>query len=163
MQIVGYILIIAVVVALMTFMFTSAYNKLLRNKNHANETWLNIVKEINLRYNLYTQYSEAVKTTIDAATINTFNTSIASYRNKVSIDDIINNYYETDNICKAILGVISTPEWLQVFNDSFNRIEALRKDYNDTILKINNLVKMFPTSLVAKMAGFGAWPFFRGI
>ena len=45
MQIVGYILIIAVVVALMTFMFTSAYNKLLRNKNHANETWLNIVKE----------------------------------------------------------------------------------------------------------------------
>lgn len=163
MEIPGIILIVSIIIALLVFMYTSAYNKLLRNKNHANTTWLSIVKEVNIRFNLYTQFSQAIASNIDANTLAQFNQSIANYTNKVAITDIIDSYYATDQICKAILGVISTPEWIQAFNDSFNRIETLRKDYNDTILKINNLVKMFPTSLVAKMCGFEAWPFFRGV
>ena len=47
--------------------------------------------------------------------------------------------------------------------DSFNRRETLRKESNDTILKINNLVKMFPTSLIAKVNSISPWLFFRGV
>ena len=40
-------------------------------------------------------------------------------------------------------------------------IEALKILYDDNVLKMNNVVDMPGTSIIAKMFGFVKWPYFR--
>lgn len=157
------LIVVALIVGLLTFFYCIFYNKLINHKNKANIVWNNIVKEVNVRFNLITQLRDATTTIIDEETKNNLNRVIDSYKTKVAIEDIINVYYEANAIIVNVLSKINNVEWNNAFNDSFNRIEELRREYNDVILKINNLVKMFPTSLIAKINGITPWIFFRGV
>ncbi len=157
------LIVVALIVGLLTFFYCIFYNKLINHKNKANIVWNNIVKEVNVRFNLITQLRDATATIIDEETKNNLNRVIDSYKTKVAIEDIINVYYEANAIIVNVLSKINSVEWNNAFNDSFNRIEELRREYNDVILKINNLVKMFPTSLIAKINGITPWIFFRGV
>lgn len=157
------LIVVALIVGLLTFFYCIFYNKLITHKNKANIVWNNIVKEVNVRFNLITQLRDATATIIDEETKNNLNRVIDSYKTKVAIEDIINVYYEANAIIVNVLSKINSVEWNNAFNDSFNRIEELRREYNDVILKINNLVKMFPTSLIAKINGITPWIFFRGV
>ena len=157
------LIVVALIVGLLTFFYCIFYNKLINHKNKANIVWNNIVKEVNVRFNLITQLRDATATIIDEETKNNLNRVIDSYKTKVAIEDIINVYYEANAIIVNVLSKINNVEWNNAFNDSFNRIEELRREYNDVILKINNLVKMFPTSLIAKINGITPWIFFRGV
>lgn len=157
------LIVVALIVGLLTFFYCIFYNKLINHKNKANIVWNNIVKEVNVRFNLITQLRDATTTIIDEETKNNLNRVIDSYKTKVAIEDIINVYYEANAIIVNVLSKINSVEWNNAFNDSFNRIEELRREYNDVILKINNLVKMFPTSLIAKINGITPWIFFRGV
>ncbi len=157
------LIVVALIVGLLTFFYCIFYNKLITHKNKANIVWNNIVKEVNVRFNLITQLRDATATIVDEETKNNLNRVIDSYKTKVAIEDIINVYYEANAIIVNVLSKINSVEWNNAFNDSFNRIEELRREYNDVILKINNLVKMFPTSLIAKINGIAPWIFFRGV
>lgn len=42
-----------------------------------------------------------------------------------------------------------------------NKISFSRQFYNDTVLKLNNLIQMFPSNIVAGMTGFKAAEFFE--
>lgn len=42
-----------------------------------------------------------------------------------------------------------------------NRITVARQDYNETVSKYNKAIKMFPTSIVANMAGYEAADYFE--
>lgn len=163
MELIINIVIIALIVTLLTFIYSKSYNKLIINKNKATNTWANIVKEINIRLNLLGQLNDVANTYLDDQTKQQVAAVTQSYQTKVGVEDIINAYYEINKVIDLILAKLNNQEWNQAFGDSFNRIEALRKEYNDTILKINNLVKMFPTSLIAKVNSITPWTFFRGI
>ena len=163
MEIIINIVVIALVVSLLTFIYCNSYNKLMINKNKATNTWANIIKEINIRINLLGQLNDVASQYLDDQTKQQVATVTQSYQTKVSTEDVINSYYDINKVIDIILAKLNNEEWNKAFSDSFNRIEALRKEYNDTILKINNLVKMFPTSLIAKVNSITPWLFFRGI
>lgn len=42
-----------------------------------------------------------------------------------------------------------------------NKIAMSRQFYNDTVMKYNNAIELFPASLVAGLCGFGAIPFWE--
>lgn len=42
-----------------------------------------------------------------------------------------------------------------------NKIAMSRQFYNDTVMKYNNAIELFPASLVAGLCGFGAMPFWE--
>ncbi len=157
------IIVIALVVALLTFFYCINYNKLIGNKNKATNIWANIIKEINIRLNLLGQLNDVAASFLDDQTKQEIARVTQSYSTKVATEDIVNSYYEINTVIDAVLAKLNNQEWNTAFTDSFNRIEALRKDYNDTILKVNNLVKMFPTSLIAKVNSISPWLFFRGV
>ena len=163
MEIAINIIVIALIVALITFLYCINYNKLISNKNKATNIWANIIKEINIRINLLTQLNDVAANYLDDQTRQEVVRVTQSYSTKVATEDIVNSYYEINTVINSLLVKLNNQEWNTAFNDSFNRIETLRKDYNDTILKINNLVKMFPTSLIAKVNSISPWIFFRGV
>ena len=157
------LIVVALIIGVLTFFYCTFYNKIINHTNKANVVWANIVKEVNIRFNLLAQLRDAASLVLDEETKSALNKVIDSYRTKVAIQDVINTYYEANNIINTCLSKINSPEWTNAFNESFNRIESLRREYNDTILKINNLVKMFPTSIIAKIHGITPWIFFRGV
>ncbi len=163
MEIAINIIIIALVVAVLTFFYCINYNKLISNKNKAADLWANIIKEINVRINLLGQLNDVAANFLDDQTKQEIARVTQSYSTKVATEDIVNSYYEINTVIDSILNKLNNQEWNQAFNDSFNKIDALRKEYNDTILKVNNLVKMFPTSLIAKVNSISPWIFFRGV
>lgn len=157
------LIVVALIIGVLTFFYCTFYNKIINYTNKANVVWANIVKEVNIRFNLLTQLRDAASSVLDEETKSALNKVIDSYKTKVAIPDVINTYYEANGIINTCLSKINSPEWTNAFNESFNRIESLRREYNDTILKINNLVKMFPTSIIAKIHGITPWIFFRGV
>ena len=156
------ILVIGLIVALLSFLYAKISNKIIINKNNATNIWANIVKEINIRFNLIDQLNTAASAVLDDTLKNELTRVSQNYATKVAIEDIINAYYDANAVINTVMAKLNNQEWITAFNDSFNRIEALRKEYNDTILKINNSVKMFPTSIIAKMNKITPWLFFRG-
>ena len=163
MELIVNIIVIAIIVALLTFIYCNSYNKLIGNKNKATNIWANIIKEINIRLNLLGQLNTVANQYLDDQTKQEVARVTQNYQTKVATEDIVNSYYEINKVIDSILSRLNNQEWNQAFTDSFNRIETLRKEYNDTILKINNLVKMFPTSLIAKVNSISPWLFFRGV
>ena len=163
MELIVNILVIATIVAVITLLYSTSYNKLIISKNKATEVWANIIKEVNIRFNLLSQLNEVANQYLDDQTKASIARVTQSYSTKVAHEDIINVYYEANQIVDGVLAKLNNAEWNQAFKDSFDRIETLRKEYNDTILKINNLVKMFPTSLIAKINSITPWVFFRGV
>ena len=162
MDIIINIIVIALIVALLTFFSSKLYNKMIINKNNATNIWANIIKEINIRFNLIDQLSTAAAQVLDDVSKSELNRVSQNYATKVAVEDIINAYYDANNVINTVMAKLNNQEWITAFNDSFNRIEVLRKEYNDTILKINNSVKMFPTSIIAKVGKITPWLFFRG-
>lgn len=42
-----------------------------------------------------------------------------------------------------------------------NELVDLKKEYNDNVLRFNNLLKMFPISLISSLFGFSEWHYYR--
>ena len=142
------------------------YNELVRLKNILNSNYQDINKELSYRVELSRQYIPIISSYVNSTLINQLNGYISEYAVKVSITDIAESYYKIN----ACLGDINKElaeknfhaiEWEQAFADSNSRIEALRVIYDDNVLKMNNVIKMPGTSLVAKIFGFVKWPYFR--
>lgn len=38
---------------------------------------------------------------------------------------------------------------------------SVKKEYNDNVLRFNNLLKMFPISLISSLFGFNEWQYYR--
>lgn len=76
------------------------------------------------------------------------------------------------NLCENILGFTrkATPElkananFMQLqseLSDTENKIALSRQFYNDTVLKYNNAIQMFPASFIAGLCGFHPMSFWN--
>lgn len=74
----------------------------------------------------------------------------------LSLDRELNNlfeYYENNKIdYKRLKNKI----------DQINKeLNDIKKEYNDNVLRFNNLLKMFPISLISSLFGFSEWHYYR--
>ena len=142
------------------------YNELVRLKNTLNSNYQDINKELSYRVELSRQYIPIISNYVDQTLINQLSGLISEFAVKVSIADIAESYYRINNCLSDIDKELTeknfhAEEWEKAFTDSNSRIEALRVIYDDNVLKMNNVIKMPGTSLVAKIFGFVKWPYFR--
>lgn len=164
----GFIMLIFIVLFIDSLIVITCktYNELVRLKNKLNANYQDMNKEISYRVELSRQYIPIVNNYVDPILINQLSGLISEYAVKVSIQDIADTYYRINN-CLSDIGKeldkrnFHATEWEKAFSDSVSRIEALRVIYDDNVLKMNNVIKMPGTSLVAKLFGFVKWPYFR--
>jgi hypothetical protein len=142
------------------------YNNLTRLRNVLNSNYADMSKELTYRATICRQYIPIVTPYASPNNISTLTTLLDEFNLKVSIVDLASLYYRINNVindinAEAIIKGFSAPEWDKAFKDSVSRIEALRIIYDDNVLKMNNVVDLPGTSIVAKLFGFVKWPYFR--
>lgn len=160
------ILFIVILIDLVVAKVVKTYNKMVLKKNELVDNYQNLTKEINFRFELTRQYIPIIQNRIDQNTVNYLNNLISSHSMKVDVNDIANDYYILNNLLYQIDKIVkaqgfSAPEWDKAFNDSIGRIEASRVLYDDNVLKMNEMVDIPPSNLVAKMFGVSKWVYFR--
>ena len=150
----------------MIIIICKSFNNLTRLRNVLNSNYADMNKELTFRIQLCTQYIPIITPYVTIDKINQLNTLINDFYLKVSVVELANIYYKINALVVDINNELKTkgfsaPEWDKAFADSLSRIEALRLIYDDNVLKMNNVVDMPGTSIVAKMFGFAKWPYFR--
>lgn len=167
-------IVIGIVVLLLLF-FAGTYNSLIRMRNQMNNAWAQIDVQLKRRHDLIPNLVEAVKgymkherETLEAVT-NARNLAQGAVGSGVGAQSkaeaglsgalskllaVVENYPDL----KANQNFLALQEEL---TSTENKISFSRQFYNDSVLHCNNKIQMFPSNIVANMAGFKSGEFFE--
>ena len=155
--------------------FIIAYNKLVRGRNQVKNAWAQIDVQLKRRYDLIPNLVETAKgymtherETLEAVT-NARN--LAQRLTSSGAGERARAEGELSGALSRLLAVSENYPDLKA-NQNFlalqeeltsteNKISFSRQFYNDSVLKYNNQIQMFPSSIVAGMTGFHAGEFFE--
>lgn len=161
-----WLIVIIVIIVLLVLWVIGTYNKLVKARNRVKDQWAQIDVQLKRRFDLipnlvetikgYTKHeSETLENVIKAR--NTYlsaNTPNEQMKADGELTQAISKLFaltESYPDLKANTNFIDLQEQLKATED---KIAAARQFYNDTVLKYNNLVQVFPAVLIAGMLGF---------
>lgn len=125
-----FVLFLVILVILIIIFTVLVYNELVRYRNEIIKSWKNLTLLIDEFMESANEYCDKEK-----------------YKNMISIEDIINYYYEVSRL---------------YHNEEIEeKIKLDKRIYNDYVLALNNKIMLFPFNLVASIFGFSKWPYFR--
>ena len=168
-----WIFICVIVIVIITFV--AIYNGLVRSRNQVKNAWAQIDVQLKRRHDLIPNLVETVKGymkhergTLEAVTkARTLAQQVASAgpgeRGKVEgeLSSALNRLLavaERYPDLKASQNFLALQEELA---STENKISFSRQFYNDAVLTYNNQTQMFPSNIIASMAGFKAGEFFE--
>ncbi|HEY8542175.1 MAG TPA: LemA family protein [Pseudothermotoga sp.] len=170
MIIVGIVL--AIVLVLVVW-FIGAYNSLVSKKKRVENAWSQIDVQLKRRHDLIPNLVNAVKgyMKFEKETLEAVINARAKAVSGGSIDDRIKAEGELSGALSRLLAVFErypelksnqqVSQLMEELTSTENRITYARQFYNDTTMKYNTSIEVFPTNIVAKMFGFKAFPFFE--
>jgi len=167
---------VVIVVLLLIFYFTN-YNGLVGMRNGVKNAWAQIDVQLKRRHDLIPNLVETVKGyaehergTLDEVTkARNLAQSLAS--SGAGVAERAKAEGELSSVLSRLLAVVENYPNLKA-NQNFlalqeeltsteNKISFSRQYYNDSVLKYNNKIQMFPSNIVASMASFKASEFFE--
>ena len=163
------------VIVILIITFVAIYNGLVRSRNQVKNAWAQIDVHLKRRHDLIPNLVETVKGymkhergTLEAVTkARTLAQQVASAgpgeRGKVEgeLSSALNRLLavaERYPDLKASQNFLALQEELA---STENKISFSRQFYNDAVLTYNNQTQMFPSNIIASMAGFKAGEFFE--
>ncbi len=167
-------IVIAIVVVLLIF-FVTNYNGLVRLRNRRKNAWAQIDVQLKRRYDLIPNLMETVRgymkherETMEAVTkarnlAQGVSSGDVGARSKAEGElsgalarllVVVENYPDL----KASQNFLALQEEL---TSTENKIGFSRQYYNDSVLRLNNKVQMFPSNIVATITGFKLGEFFE--
>jgi len=163
------------IVAILLIFFIATYNGLIGLRNQLRNAWAQIDVQLKRRYDLIPNLIETVKGymkhergTLEAVTkarnlAQSLSTTDVGARSKAEGElssalarllVVVENYPDL----KANQNFLALQEEL---TSTENKIGFSRQYYNDSVLRMNNKVQMFPSTVVAAMARFKQGEFFE--
>ena len=167
--------IILGILAVLILAFVVIYNGLVRLRNQVKNAWAQIDVQLKRRYDLIPNLVETVKgyakherETFESVT-NARN--LAQKLSGSSVGARAKAESELSSALGRLLAVVENYPDLKA-NQNFlalqeeltsteNKISFSRQFYNDSVLRLNNQIQMFPSNMVAGMTGFKAEEFFE--
>jgi len=167
--------IVVTIVLIVLFWFVGTYNSLVSKKKRVENAWSQIDVQLKRRHDLIPNLVNAVKgymkyerETLEAV-INARAKAVAGG----SIDDRIKAEGELSGALSRLLAVFErypelksneqVKQLMEELTSTENRITYARQFYNDTVMKYNTSIEMFPTNLVAKTFNFKPFVFFEAV
>jgi LemA protein len=168
-------IIIGVIVVILIIIFIATYNGLVGLRNQVKNAWAQIDVQLKRRYDLIPNLVETVKGyaahesgTFEAVT-NARNMAQAgvnaSPAERANLEGTLSSAIsrlmvvaEAYPQLKANQNFLALQEEL---TSTENKISFSRQFYNDVVLKLNNKIQMFPSSIIAGMTGFKTGEFFE--
>ncbi len=167
------LIIVLVVVAIIIIYAIITYNGLVSLKNRVDDQWSQIDIELKRRFDLIPNLVNTVKgyANHESETLERVIKARNTYLSADSKSDAINADDELSNAISKLFALSESYPDLKA-NENFkqlqsqleeteNKISFARKFYNDTALKLNNKIQMFPSNIFAKMFGFVKVEFFQ--
>ncbi len=169
-------LIIAAIVVILILIVIGIYNGLVGARNQVKNAWAQIDVQLKRRHDLIPNLVETVKGymehergTLEAVT-NARNLA-QSVATSANVADIAKAEGQLSGALARLLAVVENYPNLKA-NQNFlalqeeltsteNKISFSRQYYNDSVLKYNNKIQMFPSNIVASMGGFKNGDFFE--
>ncbi|MFH1775061.1 MAG: LemA family protein [Chloroflexota bacterium] len=167
-------IIIGVIVVFGIFIMAN-YNGLVRLRNQTKNAWAQIDVQLKRRYDLIPNLVETAKGYMkhERETLESVTQArkLAQGAASGSVGDRSKAEGELSSALSRLLAVVENYPDLKA-NQNFlalqeeltsteNKIGFARQYYNDSILRLNNKIQMFPSNLVAAMTGFKAGEFFE--
>jgi LemA protein len=150
------------------------YNRFVRLRQHLRESWADIDVELKRRHDLIPNLVETVKgyarheRDVLERVIELRNRAAAGVgphdalaRDESELMRGVGRLFALAEAYPALKADRHFLELQQELADTEDRIAAARRFFNGNVREMNQLVAMFPTSLVAGMFGFGAETFFE--
>ncbi|MDJ0625022.1 MAG: LemA family protein [Candidatus Caenarcaniphilales bacterium] len=154
--------------------FIGDYNNLVSLRNKVENAWSQIDVQLKRRHDLIPNLIETVKGYMNHER-ETLEAVIKARQQAVNISGDFANKAQIENMLsqtlKSLFAVSERYPDLKA-NQNFlslkeelvsteNKISFARQFFNDTVLKLNNKVEMFPSNLIAKMFSFDKKEFFE--
>ena len=164
--------IVAVVLLILAY-FVSTYNTLVRLRNKVKDQWAQIDVVLKNRYDLIPNLVETVKGYAKHEK-DTLEAVIAARNSAVSASTPEDEMKADGEVTKALSKLFALAESYpdlkanENFMDLQNNLKEIeekirfaRQFYNDTVLTYKNKIEMFPSNIVAGIAGFKPEAFFE--
>jgi LemA protein len=168
-------IVILVIVVILIFIGVGIYNGLVGSRNQVKNAWAQIDVQLKRRYDLIPNLVEAVKGymehergTLEAVTSAR---NLAQSLSNAGPAERSKAEGELGGALSRLLAVVENYPTLKA-NENFlalqeeltgteNKISFSRQFYNDTVLKYNNMIQMFPSNIIAGMGNFKAADLFE--
>jgi LemA protein len=169
-------IVIGAIVVIAILFYIATYNGLVGLRNAMKNAWAQIDVQLKRRRDLIPNLVETVKGymehergTLEAVT-NARNIA-QSLSGNANVADIAKAEGQLSGALARLLAVVENYPNLKA-NQNFlalqeeltsteNKISFSRQYYNDSVLKYNNKIQMFPSNIIANMSGFKAGDFFE--
>jgi LemA protein len=163
------------IVVILVLWFVGIFNGLVRRRNQTTNAWAQIDVQLKRRYDLIPNLMETVRgymkherETLDSVTKAR---NLAQQAPSGDVGARSKAEGELSSALSRLLVVVENYPDLKA-NQNFlalqeelssteNKISFSRQFYNDSVLRLNNQIQMFPSNMVAGMTGFHAGEFFE--
>lgn len=169
------VLILLLVVILISW-FIKTFNKLVKSRNKVRNSFSQIDVQLKRRFDLIPNLVETVKgyANHEKSILEEFAKARQIYQG-ASASRNVNELAEANNMISNTLSRLLVVQeqypalkadaqfnkMMSELRDSEDKISYARQFYNDVVLQHNNLVEMFPSSIVANMRNFKTEEFFK--
>ncbi len=168
------LVIIAIIVLIPLLWVIGTYNRLVNLRNTVAESWKNVDTELQRRYDLIPNLVETVKgyaaheRAVFEEVAKARATAVASKGSPASQaadeNTLVHALGSLFAVVEGYPELKASQNFLALQGELVNtedRIQAARRFYNGNVRTLNNLVQMFPSSLIASSGGFRPAEFFE--
>ncbi len=164
--------IILIIVVVVVVAFIAYYNKFVRLLTRAKEAWSDIEVQMKRRYDLIPNLVETVKGYASHESSAFENVTKArsmalgaqSIEQKGQAENMLSGALKSlFAVAEAYPDLKANTNFLELqreLSDTENKIQAARRFYNTNVRDLNIATEVFPSSIVAKVFGFGKMEFF---
>lgn len=164
--------IIIVIVVIIAIWFIVAYNLFIRLKNRIENSWSQIDVQLRRRYDLIPNlvktvkaYAKHEKQTFEMVTkARSAMLKAETPREKAKADNMLTGALKTIFAVAEAYPQLRANENFKMLQEELSGTESKiaysRQFYNDTVLRFNNSIKIFPNNVIAGMFGFKEQEYF---
>ncbi len=167
-------IVVCIIALVVLLVFFAMYNRLVRARNHCTEAWSNVDTELKRRYDLipnlvscvrgYAKHERELLERVTALRAECVANTGSPESQAASENKLVRALATLLVRVENYPDLKASQNFLQLQQELVNtedRIQAARRFYNGNVRENNNLVEMFPTSLVARLCGFARREFFE--
>jgi LemA protein len=168
-----WVIVFAVLVLIVALAAVAIYNRLVRLRNRAENSWAQVDVQLRRRYDLIPNLVEAVKG-YAAHERGTFD-EVTQARTAAQQAKGVAEQAEAENVLTAAIGRLfavaeaypqlrATENFQQLqaqLAETEQKIAVSRQVYNDTVLSYDNALETVPTNIVASLFGFRPQAYFE--
>ena len=168
-----WLIVILVLVFLLISFVAKTYNSLIKLRNKVKDQWAQVDVQLKRRFDLIPNLVETVKgyAKHEKDTLEEIVNARNSYASAKSVDDglkadgdLVQGLNKLFALAESYPDLKANENFLSLQKDlteTEDKIQYARQFYNDTVLKYNNAIQVFPAVLIAGMMGFKEEKFFE--